>query len=221
MADTDSPSGTSRLISKALVRIIRAAERKERIHAAEAGSVPPKPSPVPIPVEILAGRIRHEPKGRFVSGGRVEADCKRGSSRGSRPAPLSSEPRSAKPGRRPAGKVPAPSPAPGMEPSSPRKYVRTAAARAAAAKNTFPPLEPRAPSRSRFGKAAAANAVRHKDAPRKAPSSKAASERFAPTSKASGFGHAQAKRSKITGPRPPPKSRNGNPRGRNLKPRRK
>lgn len=52
---------------RSLVRIIRAADRR---------TVPAepvlKPDRTAVPVEVLAGRIRHVPRGRFVTGGKVE-----------------------------------------------------------------------------------------------------------------------------------------------------
>lgn len=62
-----SRSAHTHLPSKALVRIVRAAERRARPEEA-----PAKPARVAVPVEVLAGRVRHVPRGRFVTGGRVE-----------------------------------------------------------------------------------------------------------------------------------------------------
>ena len=69
MADPKKPRSTpSPLTSKALVRIIRAAERRPRT----TEEAPVKPERAVVPVEVLAGRVRHAPRGRFVTGGRVE-----------------------------------------------------------------------------------------------------------------------------------------------------
>ena len=62
-----SKSAATHLPSKALVRIIRAAERR-----APPEEAPAKPARTAVPVEVLAGRVRHAPRGRFVTGGRVE-----------------------------------------------------------------------------------------------------------------------------------------------------
>ncbi|MBQ4334815.1 MAG: hypothetical protein IJC63_05540, partial [Myxococcaceae bacterium] len=69
VADPKKPRSTpSPLTSKALVRIIRAAERRPRT----TEEAPVKPERAVVPVEVLAGRVRHAPRGRFVTGGRVE-----------------------------------------------------------------------------------------------------------------------------------------------------
>jgi len=69
VADPKKPRSTSSpLTSKALVRIIRAAERRPRT----TEEAPVKPERAVVPVEVLAGRVRHAPRGRFVTGGRVE-----------------------------------------------------------------------------------------------------------------------------------------------------
>ncbi len=216
--------------------------------AQDGGTAPKPPSSAPIPVEILAGRIRHEPKGRFVTGGKVEADSTRGTA--SRPV-RSSLPRQHASSEMPSGRqdrtsrsrsaAPSAASAASAAYASRGKYVRTAQSRGPAGKTaSAAPAEPRfpgsprkAPQKSQVrafakgqGRAASTNAGRHGDSPRAVFSAQAASARFAPPpppkAKAPGFPKSPFKSGKTSGGKHlQQENRRGNFRGRGLKPRRK
>lgn len=96
-----SRSAATHLPSKALVRIIRAADRRARSEAS-----PVKPERTAVPVEVLAGRVRHAPRGRFVTGGRVELAGQQEKSDPQERAPASEREDGAAQGRK--GSVPRP-----------------------------------------------------------------------------------------------------------------